>query len=228
MDKRALHFFYLCDCSGSMSENGKIEALNQAARDSIPFMIAAADDEAEVDLLVRVVRFSDRAEWHLGRPTPVSDFAWSDLRADGTTAMGAAIRLVSSQLQMLPMNERGMTPVIVLITDGQPTDDADVAIKELLSLRWGQKAIRCAIAIGHDADEEILRAFIGNSELQSSRLLQAQNADQLAVLIKWISTVVVSEASRPVSQPMSPAGLAVGAPTASPPEVSGLGVGNVF
>jgi uncharacterized protein YegL len=226
MSSRPLHFFYLCDCSGSMSENGKIQALNSAIRDSIPFMIAVADNQPGAQLLVRVIKFSDHAEWHIKNPTPVESFVWNDLQADATTAMGEAIRLVAGQLRMPPMDARALPPVIVLLTDGQATDDAESAIDELLSLPWGKKAIRIAIAIGNDADSEVLRKFIGNSELESTRILQAQNADQLAALIKWASTAVVKNASAPPSTPggsmPDPVGVIV------PPPVTAVGTGDVF
>ena len=226
MAKRPLHFFYLCDCSGSMSENGKIQALNQAVRDSIPFMIAEADGQPGVDLLVRVVKFSDRAEWHIGSPTSVESFVWNDLQPEGTTLMGAAIRMVADQLKMPPMEQRALPPVIVLITDGQPTDDAASAVDELLSRPWGKKAIRIAIAIGNDADEDILRKFIGNKELEARCLLQAQNADQLVALIKWASTAVIKAASAPPSTPVGASAANINVPT--PPNPSNGNTDDVF
>ncbi|MEY4296822.1 MAG: hypothetical protein RLZZ423_1, partial [Cyanobacteriota bacterium] len=38
LSKRPLHFLYLCDCSGSMAAQGKMQALNQAIRQSLPGM----------------------------------------------------------------------------------------------------------------------------------------------------------------------------------------------
>lgn len=227
--RRPLHFFLLCDGSGSMREGGKIEALNQAVRDAVPFMRSAAEGEPEVEVLVRAVRFADQAVWHpTGTPAPVESFTWTDLSAGGKTSMGAAIRLVASQLQVPPMDRRGMTPVIVLVSDGQPTDDADAAIQELMRLPWGRKAVRIAIAIGHDADDEVLRTFIGDPERASSQLLAAENADQLAALIQWVSTAPVLEASRPRSEPPGMPNRAPEVPLPPPPNVQGLGGAHVF
>ena len=71
--RRPLHFIYLCDCSGSMQARGKIQALNQAIRDSLPGMAAVARDNPEARLLVRVLTFADQARWHLAEPTPVEE-----------------------------------------------------------------------------------------------------------------------------------------------------------
>ena len=38
LSNRPLHFIYLCDCSGSMAAQGKMQALNQAIRQSLPGM----------------------------------------------------------------------------------------------------------------------------------------------------------------------------------------------
>ena len=48
---------------------------------------------------------------------------WQDLQAGGITAMGEALELVGAALQSPPMEERALPPVLVLISDGQPTDD---------------------------------------------------------------------------------------------------------
>ena len=56
------------------------------------------------------------------------------------------------------MSDRALPPVLVLISDGQPTDDFGKGLEDLLGQPWGKKAVRVAIAIGDDADLEVLRA----------------------------------------------------------------------
>jgi uncharacterized protein YegL len=66
-----------------------------------------------------------------------------------------------------------------------------------MALPWGKKAVRIAIAIGEDADTDVLQQFMGaNSELKP---LQANNAQQLAKYIKWVSTAVLKATSSPNS-----------------------------
>ena len=201
---RPLHFFYLCDGSGSMASQGKIQALNQAIRQSLPAMATVARQNPEARVLVRAVRFADRAVWHLPAPTPVEDLAWSDLEAGGITAMGEALRLVAAELRSPPMEARALPPVLVLISDGQPTDDFDGGLAVLMREPWAQKAVRLAIAMGHDADLEVLQSFIGpdvrGQEDAARRPLQASNAACLAQYIEWASTAVVGAASRPASR----------------------------
>ncbi|MBM7555494.1 vWA domain-containing protein [Halanaerobacter jeridensis] len=190
--KRELHFFWLTDCSGSMSINGKIQSLNNAIREAIPEMKKVAAENPNAELLVRALKFSDGAEWHIEDAVSVEDFSWEDLEADGVTDLGEALSLLAGKLDSAEMTNRGLPPVIVLVSDGQPTDDFESGLEELLSLPWGQKAVKIAIAIGDDADMDVLNKFIDNPELEP---LKANNSEELTAYIKWASTEVVKSAS---------------------------------
>ena len=218
MATRPLHFIWIADCSGSMGVDGKIQALNTAIKEAIPNMQTVADENPNAQVLVRAIKFSSGAQWHVSQPTDIADFKWTDLNADGVTDMGKALSMVADQLKIPPMTDRALPPVLVLISDGQPTDDYASGIKAVMDQPWGKKAVRIAIAIGEDADTEVLQKFIGHPELKP---LQANNPEALVKHIKWVSTAVLKSASAPASQAgdsMSP-GMNVPvpvAPTASP------------
>ncbi|MBW4464774.1 MAG: VWA domain-containing protein [Pegethrix bostrychoides GSE-TBD4-15B] len=197
LSTRPLHFIWLCDCSGSMAVDGKIQSLNNAIQQALPLMRKAAEDNPNAQVLVRALRFSDGAQWHVSQPTPVEQFHWTDLHADGVTDMGKALSMVAEQMQIPPMSDRALPPVLVMITDGQPTDDFNRGLRELMAQPWGKKAVRIAIAVGQQADYEILQKFIGNIELKP---LSANNPDALVNRIKWVSTAVLKAASAPASQ----------------------------
>ncbi|MCL2936380.1 MAG: VWA domain-containing protein [Trichodesmium sp. MAG_R02] len=212
ISNRPLHFIWLCDCSGSMSINGKIEALNTAIRESLPEMKRVADENPNANVLVRAVKFSDGAQWHVPTETPVNSFNWTDLTAGGLTDMGKALFLVAEQLKMPPMTDRALPPVLVLISDGQPTDDFGSGLRALMNEPWGKRAVRIAIAVGQDADKDTLQKFIDHPEL---RPLEANNAETLVRYIKWASTAVLKAASSPASQIGTPATSVVSNPTAT-------------
>lgn len=180
-----------------MESHGKIQALNTAIREAIPAMRRVADENPNARIRVRALRFCDGAHWHIELPTPVEQFVWQDLKASGQTDLGQALHLVAGQLRMPPMSERALPPVLVLISDGRPTDDFAGGLQSLLQLPWGRRAVRLAIAIGSDADPAPLRAFIGNPLVP---LLQAHNSETLVRFIRWASTAVVRAASAPPSQ----------------------------
>jgi uncharacterized protein YegL len=196
ISSRPLHFIWIVDCSGSMMGE-KIQSLNYAIRQTIPDMCQAAQENPNAQLLIRAVKFSQGASWHIANPTPIEEFEWIDLEADGVTDMGKAFELVSEQLQMPPMPERALPPVLVLLSDGQPTDQYRKSLEKLLALPWGKKAVKIAIAIGQDADLEVLRDFVNNKELP---VLQANNPQALIKYIKWASTVA-KQVSTPNSKP---------------------------
>ncbi|REJ42804.1 MAG: tellurium resistance protein [Microcystis flos-aquae TF09] len=197
LSSRPLHFIWICDCSGSMSVNGKIQVLNTAIREAIPLMQKEANENPNAQVLVRALKFSSGAQWHIAQPTPVENFKWTDLTADGVTDMGKALSMVADQLKIPPMTDRALPPVLVLISDGQPTDDFSSGLRHLMEQPWGKKAVRIAIAVGGDADHEPLQKFIGHSEL---RPLQSNSPENLVKQIKWVSTVVLKAASSPSSQ----------------------------
>lgn len=197
MSKKALHFFFLADTSGSMNDSGKIQALNQAVREALPAMRDAADGNPHAELLVRVVKFSDGARWHVETPTPVGQFTWSDLTADGVTDLGKGIRLVADQLKSPPFPKRALPPVLALLSDGEPTDSWEAELAALEALPWGKRAVRIGIGIGDGANMGVLQRFVGtNTELYSSRVLTTNNPQQLAAALKWVSSAVVASVTQ--------------------------------
>jgi uncharacterized protein YegL len=136
---------------------------------------------------VRVLEFGSEVRWVVEEPVDVERFPWTDLAPGSTTPMGAALSALAEQLKMPPMEERALPPVIVLVSDGQPTDDFAAGLRRLLDEPWGRRAVRVAISIGHDADKEALRAFTGDDH----PVLEANNPEQLSEYIHWLSTVAV-------------------------------------
>lgn len=210
---RPLHFFWVVDCSGSMYGE-KIGTVNHAIQSTIPEMAEAAGNNPNARLLVRTLTFSDGARWVNADPVEIDRFAWDDLAAQGVTDLGKAFDLLAEQLTIPPMTDRALPPVIVLLSDGCPTDDYKGPLNRLLSLPWGKKAVRIAISIGQDADDSVLEEFTGNPEL----VLQANNPQALVKMIKWASTAA-SLVSAPASRPIDLHGdLPVGAAVILQPE----------
>jgi len=190
---RPLHFFWIADCSGSMS-GVKIQALNVAIREAIPEMRRVAGNNPNAQVYMRAIKFSTGANWHIAQPTRLEQFQWIDLTAGGVTAMGKAFQMVAEQLKVPPMDPRGLPPVLVLISDGAPTDNANQGLQAIMAEPWGQKSVRLAIGIGEDANYNMLERFIGNPEIQPCH---AGNSDQLAQYIRWASTVAIQASSSP-------------------------------
>lgn len=194
---RPLEFIWLADCSISMRSMGKIEALNDSIRKAIPFMQEVAYENPNAQVYVRAIKFSSGASWHVEERTPIEKFAWEDLDVNGVTDLGQALYLLKDALKVTEMSARALPPVIVLISDGQPTDDYQSALKSLMEEPWAVKAVKIAIAIGKSANKRVLKEFCGD---QGIEVLSADNAETLVEYIKWVSTVVLQAASSPASQ----------------------------
>lgn len=199
---RPLPVILLADVSGSMSSDGKIQALNHAVRE----MIEAFQDESDLraEIHVSVVTFGGESRVHLPLG-PARSASWSDLGASGGTPMGAAFDLVRQLVEdKAVVPSRAYRPTIVLVSDGQPTDAWQQPLQVLLGSDRGSKAFRMALAIGADADHTVLQAFLADP---AARVYRADEARQIRQFFQLV-TMSVSARSRsanpnsaPVSQP---------------------------
>ncbi len=90
---RVLPVILLAYCSGSMSEDGKIESLNHAIRTMVRVLAGADDRDSEIHLAIVGIG-GEVAE--LRHPfTPISQFVFEPLLAGGGTPTGSAIELAA-------------------------------------------------------------------------------------------------------------------------------------
>ena len=79
--RKKLVVFYVLDTSGSMEDDGKIGALNEAMRETVDVLQNIAKGNADVELQIAVLQFSSGAQWITEKPIYVEDFYWDDLKA---------------------------------------------------------------------------------------------------------------------------------------------------
>jgi len=160
---RVLPVVLLADCSGSMSEDGKIESVNHAIRAMIRVLAGADDRDSEIHLAIVGI---GGATAELRNPlTPVSEFEFIPLRADGGTPTGSALELAAqliSDVGTVPANAHH--PILVLVTDGYPTDDFDRALDRFEQTELGGASTRYAMGIGADARRDHLERFASGGE----------------------------------------------------------------
>jgi len=194
VSKRALKIYWLVDVSGSMAGD-KVATVNRAIKACIDPLKDAAEDNPEARMYVRAMKFSNGAQWHTGE-TEIEQFQWHDLDADGWTDTGAALKLMAEELTPEKMGSRALPPVIILMSDGEATDDYESGINALLSHRWGKKSVRIAIAIGNDANVTELSKFCSNPK--ENPPLVADRASDLVRYIRWASVEVSKSVSNSV------------------------------
>lgn len=180
---RPLPIIVLADTSGSMAVDGKIEALNKGLKD----MIASFSSESRLraEIQVSMITFGgSQAELNLPL-TPAHQLqSFTPLVAEGMTPLGGALSLAS---QMIEDATRVYTPVVVLVSDGYPNDDWEVPFARLINGERSSKATRFAMAIGADADEQMLRDFANDPE---APLFRAENARDIHRFFRAVSMSV--------------------------------------
>ena len=206
--RRPLHVILLADCSGSMT-GARIKALNFAIGDMLQHF-ASWEREQEKRILVRAIAFADEPHWHIAEPTPATNMQWKELAAvdKGKTYMAPAFRMVAGALTDDDAS-RGLRPVLVLVTDGLPTDtpaDFEAGLQALLDVPAARDAMRIAVAIGTKARSDALTRFIGNSSLPVLVASDVEQiADQLHRASLWVTSPIARSAGLP-GHPLVPQG----------------------
>ena len=183
--RRTMTLFFMVDTSGSMSGR-KIGAVNESIQEVLPMIneISAANPDAEIK--VAALQFSSGTSWVYDEPKLASDFVWQDVSAMGSTDLGEACRELCSKLSksgFMKSASGSYAPAIILLSDGEPTDDFDSGLAKLQENNWFKHAIKIAIAIGDDANKEKLAQFTGTSEA----VFPVHNIDALKKMIRIVA-----------------------------------------
>lgn len=186
---RPLPVVVLADVSGSMSVDGKIDVLN----DSIETMARdfASQDDRRGEIQVAVIAFGGESARLVQAPVPARGFNWQAMDADGRTPLGHALGMVRELLEdrdQVP--SRAYRPTLILVSDGQPNDEWEGPLRDLLASERASKAFRVAVAIGADADREVLREFLGDP---SARVFEANETRDISEFFRRV-TMSVSRA----------------------------------
>jgi len=151
------------DTSGSMGGT-KILELNAAIASF--YSAVRTDEMASISAEIAIVTFGITV-------AKVMDFAGVNrqkvpvLSASGATPMGAAVSLSLDMLEQAKRvySEMGVDyfqPWLVLMTDGEPTDDITLAVRRCRELVSKRKLTVFPVAIGRDANLHTLASFSPN------------------------------------------------------------------
>ncbi len=182
--RRTMTLFFLVDTSGSM-EGKKIGAVNESVQNVLPMIEEISETNPDAAINVAALQFSTGTSWVYDEPKPAQDFVWQDVSADGLTCLGEACEELNSKLSrsgFMKAASGSYAPAIILLSDGEPTDDFDSGLAELKANNWFKSAIKIAIAIGDDADNEKLAQFTGTSEA----VFTVHNIDALKKMIRIV------------------------------------------
>lgn len=199
LPRRTLTVLFLIDTSGSMA-GGKISSLNVAIRDTLPMLEHISSENTDTEIKIAALQFANGCDWMYPRPLSVEDFEWNDLDAKGLTSLGAAYQELLKKLSLTSgfMQEANAScaPVMILFSDGVPTDDAKHGLEHLKTNNWYKAAIKIAVAIGDDANKDVLKEFVNNN---SEAVLTVHNVEDLKKMIYLVSVTASQVASKGVS-----------------------------
>ena len=181
---KPLPVILLLDVSGSMSGE-KIRNLNDAVRDMLNTFSDTENSETEIH--VAIITFGARVKLHQPLAS-ASAIQWQELSASGSTPLGTALEMAKAMIEdkdIVP--SRAYRPTVVLVSDGQPTDDWENPLKGFISDGRSGKCDRMAMAIGAQADETVLGKFI---EGTPNGLFYSENAKQMRDFFKFVTMSV--------------------------------------
>lgn len=119
-------------------------------------------DNANAELMVNVIRFSDGAAWVTKSAVPESEYQWEPLPVGKGNDAGAAFSLLTQHFETLPEPKRKLFPIVALVLDGPITDDWLAAQKRFQSLPGVNKnVLTIALALGDRVEKKFLKKFDG-------------------------------------------------------------------
>ena len=184
--KKEMVIFYLIDTSGSM-EGQKIGQVNQAMEEVVPLLrdeVSKANDDVEIK--IAILQFSSGCSWVTPETGPVSvqDARWNRMNAEGLTDFGEAIKELNSKLskeKFLYSSTGHYAPTIILLSDGEPTDDWEEPLEKLKKNDWFKVSTKIAFNI--ESNKDTLVKFVGNPEA----VIDVTNVNALKTMIKFVT-----------------------------------------
>jgi uncharacterized protein YegL len=172
----------------------KISELNIAVNDMIKSFKGENQNEATIQMAIITFGGEVNLALPLKDVANITDFK---LQANGDTPMGVALEMAKAMIEdkeIIPSN--GYRPTVVLVSDGQPNDSWQEPLKAFISSGRSSKCDRFAMAIGEDADKNVLNTFLQGTE---NPLFYAKDAKSISQFFRRVtmSVSVRSKSSNP-------------------------------
>jgi len=162
------------DCSGSMQEDNKIALLNEGLK-TLQTELKNDPIAARCGRVLVISFGGDNNVEIMGEWTDAMDFTPPTLMAGGLTPLGAAMRCALEEIesQKSQMRTAGVSykrPIILLLSDGEPTDEWRQVAAECKDAESSHKVNVMPIGIGSQANKDVLGAFSNKGALNLSGL----------------------------------------------------------
>jgi len=154
--------FFLIETSNNMA-GSRIETVNNFMNTFIPEISEAI---YTIGVKIAALSFSSGARWLTEAPVPSEDYIWKELRAEGNADYGSAFKTLYEKIAKDAMMKKfcgSFSPAVVLIGNGNPTDEWKSSLEALKQTPWFKKSYKLAFAIGDNANTDVLAEFTGTS-----------------------------------------------------------------
>ncbi len=181
---RALPVILLLDTSGSMRQDDKIDVLNESVSEMIAELTSV--DAGHGFITLTVIAFGGDEANVVERNVPVSTISFTPLRAGGRTPMGRAFTLARELIEDRDeISSKAYRPTIALVSDGLPVPALTDELELLVDSDRGSKSSRFALAVGADADRQMLARFASNGGVH-----EASEAAEIRNFLQWVTNTV--------------------------------------
>lgn len=195
---RRLPVYLLLDCSGSMA-GAPIEAVRRGVE--LFAHEVHADTFASQTVHVGVITFDSDARLVTGGLAPIEESQPPQLSASGTTALGAALRVLQQSLDAdvkpaVKGGEKGdWKPLVFILTDGEPTDDWQTPQQDILNRQQRKVLNVITVGCGPGINEQNLKAIAIGPTFHMD-----DSEASFKTFFQWVSQSVKA-VSKAVSQP---------------------------
>lgn len=188
---RMLPVILLLDVSTSMSHSNKITELNSSVREMIESFKKEQIIQAEI--YVSIITFGSEVKVHT-ELTPARDVCYTDLVAKGMTYMGRAMDVAYDMIEdKTKIPKSAYRPVVVLVSDGAPNDDHwEDKLKKFTTTGRSSKCDRWSLAIGSDADVEMMKRFLDHPEKE---VCFVEDAKDIHKFFRFISSSTIQRSN---------------------------------
>lgn len=191
---KLLVVIFVVDCSKTMSGD-RIGAVN-AAMQELKYELTKIKNDNSLDLRIAIMSFASSAKWEL-EPTPIEEVNLETIHTrPGLTEYGAAFHELNKVLRKESyMKHTGKIapPAIMFLTDGEPEDDYQLDLDELLKNGWFSNASRSAVllgdAINNSSARDAVKQFVNDAD---SDIVAAEESTDIIRNLKLATMHIVA------------------------------------
>ncbi|MTQ93128.1 hypothetical protein GMC70_11180 [Streptococcus salivarius] len=165
--RKVLPVFCVLDIPMSMDEEQNTR-VNTIMLEMVDLLREKANKLYSSELRIAVLQSYGTSQWLTDGLISPEDFSWQGLKASGASNFGNTLNELNNKLsrEQFLVSEVGFkAPVIIFMSDGEPTDDYESALNKIKSNNnFFKVSTKIVAAVGNDANVQVLQEITGNKE----------------------------------------------------------------